>query len=88
MTLAFGEDGTMNSIRVEGNIDDEHRLSAVVPVSVPAGPVTVWIGAPQEEDDAGAAWMSGIVSEWADDLADARQDIYSLGDGEPIDPAQ
>jgi len=35
----------------------------------------------QEEDDAGRAWFDGIAREWRDELADIRQDIYSISDG-------
>jgi hypothetical protein len=27
--------------------------------------------------------MSGVAREWADELSDARQDIYTLSDGAP-----
>jgi hypothetical protein len=37
-----------------------------------------------EEDEAGMAWEQGVAKEWADDLADTRQDIYSLQDGQPV----
>jgi hypothetical protein len=77
----------MESIAVQGLVDDQHRLSAVVPGSVPPGPVTVWIAANAQEDDAGAAWMSGISRQWSDDLQDVRQDLYALSDGDPVDPA-
>ena len=76
----------MDSISILGHVDDEHRLTAIVPGSVPPGPVTVWIAAnDHEEDDAGTAWMAGISEHWADDLNDARQDLYTLADGEPVD---
>lgn len=77
----------MESIRIDGYVDDQHRLLADVPGFVPPGPVTVWIGAPAAEDDAGSAWMDGIGHEWADELSDVQQDIYSLADGEAVDPA-
>ena len=77
----------MNSISIQGQVDDQHRLSAVVPESVPAGQVTVWIAAGAREDDAGAAWMAGISQQWADELSDPREDIYTLEDGEAVDPA-
>jgi hypothetical protein len=77
----------MTSIAVQGHIDDQHRLSAIVPGSVPPGPVTVWIATPGQEDDAGVAWMAGISEQWADELSDTRQDIYTLADGEAVDPA-
>ena len=42
----------------------------------------------QDEDEAGGPWMSGISQEWAEELLDLRQDIYTLEDGEPIHAAR
>jgi hypothetical protein len=78
----------MNSIAIQGQIDENGRLSAVVPDSLPPGPVTVWISVNGDEDDAGPAWMAGIGQQWADELGDARQDIYTLADGEAVDPTR
>jgi hypothetical protein len=75
----------MDAIRVDGFVDDNHHLSANVPGSVPPGPVTIWISAITSEDEAGHAWSDGIGNEWAEDLADRRQDIYTIADGEPVD---
>ncbi len=59
-----------------------------MPGSVPPGPVTVWIAAsPVDEDDAGRAWMAGVSDQWADELNDVREDLYTLDDGEPLDPS-
>jgi hypothetical protein len=78
----------MDSVPIQGQVDEQHRLSAIVPGSVPPGPVTVWIAPTrQEEDDAGNAWSEGVARQWTDDLADPNQDIYSLDDGEPVDPS-
>lgn len=78
----------MDSISIQGHVDDQHRLSAIVPGSVVPGPVTVWIGArTADEDETGAAWMTGIGDQWADELNDPREDLYTLSDGEPVDPA-
>jgi hypothetical protein len=78
----------MDSFSIQGHVDDQHRLSAIVPGSVPAGPVTVWIGTrTDDEDEAGPAWMAGIGDQWADELNDPREDLYTLCDGEPVDPA-
>lgn len=74
----------MITVKVYGHIDNNHRLTAQVPESVPAGPVTVLIVPVSQEDDAGDAWMTGVVREWADDLNDAHQDIYTLSDGVPV----
>jgi hypothetical protein len=77
----------VDSIRIQGHVDQQHRLSADVPGSVPPGPVTVWIAASSEEDEAGVAWMNGVAHDWAEELADVRQDIYTTADGEPVDQA-
>lgn len=73
----------MNAIKLTGQVDDQGRLSAKVPAVIPPGPVTVLIM--PDEDDAGAAWMEGIAREWADELSDERQDIYTPADGQPVD---
>src|ERR1051326_3540136 len=33
------------------------------------------------EDEAGRAWTNGIAREWADELEDPRQEIYTIEDG-------
>jgi hypothetical protein len=75
----------MDAIRVDGFVDDNHQLSANVPGSVPPGPVVIWIATSSDEDDAGQAWFGGVSHEWAEDLSDPRQDIYTTADGEPVD---
>ena len=40
------------------------------------------------EDEAGTAWANGIAREWADELSDSSQDIYTLADGQSIDAAR
>jgi hypothetical protein len=74
----------MNAIRITGCVDDKHLLSAEVPDSIPPGPVTVLIVPGSQEDDAGDAWAAAVAREWAEELGDARQDIYTLADGEPV----
>jgi hypothetical protein len=74
----------MDTVRLHAYIDEHHQLSLKVPGSVPPGPVTVWIVPNSEEDDAGRSWMNGVIAEWADDLSDVRQDIYTLDDGQPV----
>ncbi len=34
------------------------------------------------------AWPQGIAHEWAAELADTREDIYTLADGEPVAASQ
>ncbi len=78
----------MHAIRIVGRIDEEHRLTADVPAVVPAGQVEVVLIVPDTGGDpADGAWQAGIAREWADDLADERQDIYDLTDGRPVNEA-
>ncbi len=73
----------MKAIEILGNVDEQHHLRARVPESVPCGLVRLLVLLP-EEDDAGAAWTPGLAAEWADDLGDPQQDIYTLEDGQPV----
>ncbi len=74
----------MNIVSVTGMVDEQHSLSAQVPDSVAPGRVTVLI-VPAIQDEVDASWITGIAHEWAADLGDTRQDIYTLADGEPMD---
>lgn len=74
----------MEAIWLTGQVDDQHQLVAEIPSSVPPGPVTVIIIPAGQEDAAGKAWMAGIAREWADELSDTQQDIYTLADGESV----
>jgi hypothetical protein len=84
----------MKTIELLGQVDENHRLSALVPNEIPAGPVRLALVVPStessagsvaaDEDDAGNAWEHGVLREWSDELADPRQDFYGLNDGEPI----
>ena len=72
----------MKAIELIGNIDEQQCLRANVPAGLPTGPVRLIVLLP-DDDDIGAAWANGIAREWTDELADARQDIYTLDDGQP-----
>lgn len=76
----------MKAVELIGDIDDRHRLKAQVPEDLPVGPVRVIVLVP-DEDDRGFEWARGVAKEWADELADSRQDIYTLDDGHPINAA-
>ena len=73
----------VKAIELVGDVDERHRLRAQVPQELPAGPVRVILLVPEE--DAGPAWANGVSREWAEELADPRQDIYTLEDGQPLD---
>jgi len=78
----------VKTIELQGQVDQHHRLSAQVPAEVPPGPVKFALLLPAEPDDAEARWGSAVAREWAEDLADTRQDIYTLADGEAVDGTQ
>ena len=77
----------MKAVELQGEIDDQHRLHADVPQSLPAGSVRV-IVLISEEDEVGPAWAAGVSSEWSAELNDPGQDIYTLNDGQPLDAAR
>lgn len=38
----------------------------------------------EQEDPTEQEWMQFIAQQWQEELADVREDIYTLEDGEPI----
>lgn len=77
----------MKALELLGEVDEKHRLQAQGPEALPPGPVRIIVLIP-EEDEAGGAWMQGIAREWAAELRDPREDIYTLEDGKSIDAAR
>ena len=77
----------MSTVKITGHVNEQHVLSAQVPDSVPPGPVTILIVPSPPLEEAEDDWMVGVAHEWADELSDARQDIYTMDDGEPVDAA-
>ncbi len=76
----------MHSVKIIGEVDQHHQLVATVPDSIAPGPVEVVIlPLSSGEDDAGEHWMAGIAAQWEQELADPREEIYSLSDGVPVD---
>ncbi len=74
----------MSMVKLAGNVDENGRLSAIVPSTIPPGPVTVLIIPTAQDDEEASLWTAGVAQEWADDLADTHQDIYTEADGEPV----
>ncbi len=74
----------MKAFEFMAEVDAQHRLQAVLPESAPPGHVRVIVLVPEEEEP-DMLWMQGIAREWAAELADEREDIYTLEDGEPVD---
>ena len=74
----------MLTLKVIGEVDESHRLSADVPDSIRPGPVEIMVIVPVATEDE-AQWVRGVAHEWRDELNDSREDIYTLADGEPVD---
>ncbi len=75
----------MRTIRLVGQVDEQHRLHLEVPDSVPPGPVQVILEVTAVEEEEDTAWAEAINRAWAADWSDPREDIYTLKDGEPED---
>ena len=73
----------MKAIELVGDIDDQHRLQALVPEDLPVGPVRLIVLLP-DEDEGGIAWAQGVTREWSAEIQDPREDIYTLEDGQPV----
>ena len=73
----------MKIIELIGDIDGQHGLHA----RIPAGQVRVIVFL-AGKDEAGRLWANGVASEWSAELADPREDIYSLDDDHPVNAAR
>lgn len=73
----------MKAIELVGDIDEQHQLRAQVPSDLPAGQVRLIVLLP-EEDEAGALWSGAVAREWAAEMTDVREDLYTLDDGQPV----
>ena len=79
-------------IEVMGYIDDQHRLTGNVPLSIDPGPIRIQllvdgIGTP-ETDPADAGWQSAVAKDWEAYWSDPREDIYTIHDGTPVDDSR
>lgn len=78
----------MKALEFVAEVDEHHRLELELPASAAPGRVRVIVLLPEPGDDeAGAFWTQGIAREWAAELADKREDIYTMEDGEPVEAA-
>ena len=73
----------MKAIELSAIIDRDHQIRVDLPPDVPAGLARIIVLLP-ETDDAEKEWERGIAREWRQELADPREDVYSLTDGDPI----
>lgn len=77
----------MTGHRLSGHVNERHELIIQVPDSIPPGPVQVMIVSEPVVVEGDDEWSAGVALEWAAELSDSREDIYSLDDGEPLDAA-
>ncbi len=77
----------MRAIAIVGEIDEHHKIRAEAPQDLPPGRVHL-IVVGTEEDEAGAFWPWDVSRAWHDELGDVRQDLYTLGDGQPVDASR
>jgi hypothetical protein len=77
----------MRAIAIVGQIDDDHQIRAEAPPDLPPGRVQLIVVRP-DEDESGAFWPWDVSRAWSDDLGDARQDIYTVTDGQPADASR
>lgn len=82
-TLSLAATRLMTTPPIVGHVDANHQLVVTVPSSIPPGPVTVYV-VPRADEEEAIAWTEGVAHQWAEDLADSRQDIYTMDDGEPV----
>jgi hypothetical protein len=75
----------MKAFELIAEVDEQRHLQLTLPESAMPRRVRVIVLVPEiEDEDAGALWMQGIAREWAAELADEREDIYTMEDGEPV----
>lgn len=65
-------------------VGDTRQVQVTIPETIRTRQARIII-LPYEPDEEAEAWMRALGREWHEELADERQDIYSLDDGEPID---
>jgi hypothetical protein len=74
----------MKSVEVFGLVDENHRLSAVVPAEIAPGRVRLVVSAEPDEDEVGSAWAMAVAREWSSEWSDPGEDIYTPEDGGPV----
>jgi hypothetical protein len=77
----------MRAISIVGEIDEGHNIRAEAPRDLPPGRVQLIVVRP-DEDASGALWPWDVSQAWSDELSDARQDLYTLADGQPVDASR
>ena len=71
------------------DVDERREVRLTLPPDLLPGTIRVIVLAPDgAQDETRDVWMRAISREWAAELADPREDIYTLDDGEPVDVAR
>ena len=87
----------MQTIELQGRIDEHRQLILEVPPAIPEGPVKVFLefalnGDEEEEEDIMEtdphAWTRAGAAIWASEWSDPGEDIYTHEDGVPRDEAR
>jgi len=79
----------MKTFDLEGTIDPSGRLIVETPLPLRPGRVRVRVDVDEEDAAEGEEeiFRAMVAHSWADSLNDPREDLYTLADGVPIDPA-
>ena len=80
----------MKALEFVAEVDAQRHLQLELSAETLPGPVRVLVLLPEvreTESDADAGWMQAIAREWQEELADSREDIYTLEDGHPLPQA-
>ena len=82
----------MKALEFIAEVDAQHHLHLDLPNTAP-GLVRVLVLLPESsadgaDDDTDDTWMQGVAREWNTELADTREDIYTLNDSEAIHAAR
>jgi hypothetical protein len=75
----------MKALEFHTLIDSARRLELELPPDTPCGQARVLVLLPEETDAEERSWSALIAQEWAAELSDPREDVYTLADGEPVD---
>ena len=79
----------MRALEMVADVDREHQLRLDLPISVKSDRVRVLVLVPESnEEEMETGWLRGMAREWAAELGDEREDLYTLEDGEPIHAAR
>lgn len=73
----------MKALEFLVDVDEQQKLDIPLPKEWSQRQVHVILLAHEAEDAGEELWMRGLAREWAAELADEREDIYTLEDGEP-----